>query len=120
REGFERESGVSQTSGELGHTGAGPTREAGDPEGEHGARDQEPHGRAAAEPALAGREQPPEPRDWMVAVRRIAESEVDRERDQQNDGPRDLGAQRLGNESPASLATASMSTARATASASSP
>jgi hypothetical protein len=66
---------------------------------------------------MAGRQQTAEPRDGVVAVREIAESQIDREGEQQNERPGELGTQDLGNESPASLATAATSIARATASA---
>jgi hypothetical protein len=117
RERLEQKSGESEMAGERGHDHADDTREGGDAEGERRTAGQEPHGRAVAEPPPAGREQPAEPCDGMVAVRGIAESQVDGEGQQQNERLRDLGAQDLGNESLASLATAPMSTARATASA---
>ena len=72
---------------------------------------------AATEPAAARRQQPSEPRDRMKAVGRIAERQIDRESQQQDERRGDGRAQDLGNESPASLATAATSTARATASA---
>jgi hypothetical protein len=41
-------------------------------------------------------EEPADPGDWMVSVRGIAEDEVDRERQQEHDQPRDLRIQNDG------------------------
>ena len=117
REGFDEEPGLPEMVGERGHDRADHARKAGDGEGERRTAGQKQRGRAVAEPSLAGSEQPAEPRDGMVAVRGIAERQIDRKSQQQNERLRDLGAQDRGNESPTSLATAPMSTVPATASA---
>src|SRR5262245_623733 len=96
---------------------AAATGEHGDDQRERGAAREQQGRRAPAETAAARLEQPAEPRDEVIAVGRIAERQIDREGQQQDERRRDFGDQGLGNESPASFATAATSTARATASA---
>ena len=117
REGLDKQPGESEATGEHCHGHGRRTRETGDAESERGAAREERHRRAVAQTGPACREEPAEPRDGMVAVGWIAESQIDRESQEQNERPRDFGAQDLGNESPTSLARAPRSTARATASA---
>ncbi len=115
---FEEKPGESETLAESGYERSPRSGQPGDADRERGAAGQQERGRAAAEPAPARPEQAAEPRDRMEAVRRIAESQIDRQGQQQSERLRDVGAQSRGNDSLASLATAATSTARATASAS--
>jgi hypothetical protein len=76
---LEEEPGKPDATGKLGHDRADHTGEARDPQGERSPTDQEHHGRAPAESPLPGRQQSAEPRNGVVAVRGIAERQIDRE-----------------------------------------
>jgi hypothetical protein len=117
RDRLEKEPGEPETIGERRHQRTSDAGECGDADRERGAAGEQARRRATTEASTACPEQPAEPRDGVKAVGRIAERQIDRQGQQQDERRGDDGAQDLGNEIPASFASAGTSIARATASA---